>query len=255
MSSVEPSRWTTAVWPAGALLAGLAGWWLLAGPGGVPAFLLPTPTAVARRLAGNPGLYLEGALATLLKVLLGGAVGIAAGFILGVAVFYRPLVRRSVYPYLVTIRVLPTIAIAPLLLIYVGVGTVTAVVFVALLVFFPMVVNTVAGLERAPERDLDLLRSVAADGLLASLRVRLPYALPDVFAGLKQAVTLSVVGAVVAEWVVSARGLGALILLASENVQPAVMVAALVVLVVLGLALYGSVVLVQRRIPWLGELG
>lgn len=247
---VRPSAGDVAL-PLGALLVGTAAWWVLAGPVGVPAFMVPAPGAVAGTLAGNPDLYLENAWYTAWKALVGCGVGATAGFLLGVAVFYRPLVRRAVYPYLVTLRILPTIAIAPLLLIYVGVGRTAAVVFVSVMVFFPVVVNTVAGLERAPDREIDLLHSVSADGFLDSLSVRLPYALPDVFSGLKQAVTLSVVGAIVAEWVVGDRGLGYLVLVASENVQTAVMVAALVVLVAVGLGLYGAVVAVQRSIPWL----
>lgn len=247
---VRPSV-VNATFPLGALLVGVVGWWVLTGPVGVPSFMLPSPGAVAGTLLGNPGLYLRNAGHTTWKVVVGCAVGTTVGFLLGVVIFYRPLLRRALYPYLVTLRVLPTIAIAPLLLIYVGIGTTSALVFVSVMVFFPMVVNTVAGFERAPDREIDLLYSVSADGFIDSLSIRLPYALPDVFAGLKQAVTLSVIGAIVAEWVVGNRGLGYLILIASESVQVAVMVAALVVLVALGLVLYGAVVVVQHAMPWL----
>lgn len=232
----------------------VVGWWGLTGPVGVPRYLLPSPSAVASQVTSNADLYVRNAGHTVWKILVGCGTGATAGFVLAVTVFYRPLLRRSLLPYLVTLRVLPTIAVAPLLLIYVGVGTTAVVVFVSLIVFFPMVVNTVAGLERASEREMDLLRSVSADGFVASLSVRLPYALPDVFSGLKQAVTLAVVGAIVAEWVVGSNGLGYLILVASENVQPAVMITALVALEILGLALYAVVVAVQRSIPWLDEL-
>src|SRR5699024_8729203 len=131
--------------------------------------------------------------------------------------------RRALMPYLVTLRVLPTIAVAPLLLIYYGTGFTTGVIFVALITFFPMVVSTVAGFSTVPSEYRSLLESVDAGAQNAFFHVRLPSALPDVFAGLKQSVTLAVIGAVVAEWVVATSGLGTVILLASEQVQPALM--------------------------------
>jgi NitT/TauT family transport system permease protein len=156
-------------------------------------------------------------------------------------------------PYLVAARVLPKVAVAPLLLLYIGLGFDTAVLFVALVAFFPMVVSTLAGVQRTPETQLDLMRSVDAGRLRTFLAVELPFALPDVFAGVKQSMTLAVVGATIAEWVVATEGLGYLILVASENVQPDVMLASLVVLVTIGLTLYGAVVALQRvvaeRVP------
>jgi NitT/TauT family transport system permease protein len=236
--------------PVVALAAAVAGWWAVTALGPVPPFVLPSPVAVTERLLGRPGLYVENALATLAKVLVGGGLGVAAGTGLAVVVARSRLLGRALYPYIVAARVLPKVAVAPLLLLYVGLGFGTAVVFVALVTFFPMVVSTAAGLERAPERQLDLLRSVDAGGLRTFLAVELPYAHPDVFAGLKQSVTLAVIGATVAEWVVSTEGLGYLVLVGSENVQLDVMVASLSVLVGMGLGLYGLVVLCQR---WVGR--
>ncbi len=235
-----------AVYPASALCAGVALWWAITALGDIPSFLLPAPDAVAARLLGNPELYLVNALYTLEKVVYGGAIGIGAGISLAAFVAYVPWFRRAVYPYLVTVRVLPKLAIAPLLLIYLGTGMTTAIVFVALITFFPLVLNTAAGLDRTPTAHHDLLRSVDAGPIERILYVDVPYAVPDIFAGLKQSVTLAVVGAVVAEWVVADNGLGFLILMGSENVRPDVMLAALVVLLFVGLALYGVVVLVQR---------
>lgn len=234
--------------PAATFVAGVVGWWLVTAVWSVPAFVLPSPAAVAGRLADSPALYATNAVATLEKVVAGGAVGIGGGGAVAVAVSRSRLVRRAVGPYLVAARVLPKVAVAPLLLIYVGVGAGTATLFVALVSFFPMVVSTTAGLRRLPAEQRELLRSVDAGALRSFLAVELPYARPDVFAGVKQSVTLSVVGATVAEWVVSTEGLGYLILVASENVQPDVMLASLAVLVAIGLSLYGGVVLLQRAV-------
>ncbi|WP_425499361.1 ABC transporter permease [Natronosalvus caseinilyticus] len=236
------------LYPVGALAVGTALWWTTVAVLEVPPFLLPPPDAVAARLVANPHLYLRNAWLTLEKVAYGGGLGALAGFVLAILIDSLPWFRRSVYPYLVTVRVVPKIAIAPLLLIYLGTGMGTAVVFVALIAFFPLVLNTIAGLGRTPEEQLDLMRSVNAHPVETFVRVRLPYALPDVFAGLKQSTTLAVVGAVIAEWLVADGGLGFLILLAAENVRTDTMLAALLVLLVEGLVLYGGVVALQRGV-------
>jgi len=238
------------LYPGGALVAFVFVWWAGAAVLAVPPFVLPAPGAVAARLAGNPNLFLESARHTLEKVLYGGLAGIVGGFVVAAVLANLPILRRAVYPYLVTVRVLPKVAVAPLLLIYLGTGTLTAAVFVALIAFFPMILSTAAGLDRTPAAHRDALATVDAPRIPRFVRVELPYALPDVFAGLKQSVTLAVIGAVVAEWVVADSGLGNLILLGSETLQTDLMLAALAVLVVLGLALYGVVALLQRRVSW-----
>ncbi|MFA9427142.1 ABC transporter permease [Natronorubrum sp. A-ect3] len=243
---------TDAIYPAIALCVGVACWWAITVMTDVPSFMLPPPDAVVARLIGNPQLYLANAWYTLEKVIYGGSIGIASGIILAVFIAYVPWFRRAIYPYLVTVRVLPKLAIAPLLLIYLGTGMATAIVFIALITFFPLVLNTAAGLNRAPATHHELLQSVNAGPIERILYVDVPYAIPDVFAGLKQSVTLAVVGAVVAEWVVADNGLGFLILMGSENVRPDIMLAALLVLLLEGLLLYGAVVLTQRGVDgWL----
>jgi NitT/TauT family transport system permease protein len=234
------------LYPVVALVAVICLWWALTVVLVVPPFLLPPPEAVAAQLLGNPLLYLRNALFTLEKVVYGGFAGIAGGFALALGVAYLPWFRRAVYPYMVTARVLPKIAIAPVLLIYLGTGMTTAIVFVVLIAFFPIVLSTTAGLQKAPSEYHDLLDAVNAGPLRKIFHVDLPYALPDIFAGLKQSVTLAVVGAVIAEWIVADNGLGFVILLASENIRADIMLAALSVLVIEGLLLYGAIVLAQR---------
>lgn len=250
MSAADRHPAAGAVLPAGALAAAVLAWWAATALLSIPTFVLPPPTAVAARLAGNPALYARNALTTVMAVLVGGAVGASGGFLLAVVLARSTLVRRALYPYVVAVRVLPKVAVAPLLLVYVGLGFDTEVAFVALVSFFPMVVSTLAGFRRVPARQYDLLASVGAPAHRTLLAVELRYALPDAFAGLKQTVTLAVVGAVVAEWIVATEGLGYLVLLASETVQPAVLLAALAVLVVVGLGLYGAVAALQRRVDW-----
>lgn len=236
--------------PVGALVVGLVLWSALSVALALPSYVLPPPTSVATRLVTNPDLYATSGRITLERILVGGGVGVFGGATLAVVIVYVPILRRALVPYLVAARVLPKIAIAPVLLIYLGTGSLTGTLFVALVSFFPTVVSTVAGLDNTPERYRDLFASLDAGPVATFLHLRLPYALPDVFAGLKQSATLAVVGAVVAEWVVSTEGLGALILFAMEDVQTDVMLAAVAVLFVEGLALYGIVVAVEQRVVW-----
>ena len=251
MSQDSPfTRYSPFILPAaGALGIGLA-WWALTVGGNVPPYLLPTPDAVGSRLVSNPGLYLEHAGYTLERILLGGGIGVLLGLVVGIVVRFVSLARTVAMPYIITIRVVPKIAIAPLLLIYFGTGGGTALLLVALIAFFPMVINTVAGLKRAPERHRELLASVDARPVYVFYALYLPYAVPDVFAGLKQSMTLAVVGAIVAEWIIVDNGLGHIILLGSESLQADLMIAALFVLLALGLAVYGVIVVVQRRLVW-----
>jgi len=236
--------------PVAALAAGVAAWWAAVAMFGVPRYLLPAPGAVAARLAGQPDLYLRSARATLRTVLAGGAVGVWAGFCAAAVMVTSSTLRRALFPYLVTARVLPKVAIAPLLLVYLGTGTGTALAFVALVAFFPTFVSSAAGLRETPEAYLDLLRSVNAGRAETLAFVRVPAALPAIFAGLKQSAALAVVGAVVAEWIVTDEGLGYLVLVGAENVQTDLVMAAVVVLFVEGMAVYGLVAAVERRVSW-----
>jgi NitT/TauT family transport system permease protein len=238
-------RWTV-VLPLAVPVAVIAAWWGITNIGTVPSFVLPTPGAVVARLVDNPSIYATNARYTLERVLAGSAVGILLGVAIGLTIHLVPVFRRILMPYLVTVRVLPKIAVAPVLLIYFGTGPGTAIILIALIVVFPMILNTAAGLERTPQRHRDLLASVDAGGLNTLLYLRLPYALPDIFAGLKQSVTLAVVGAIVAEWIVVDDGLGYLVLIGSENLQTDLMLAALFVLLALGIGLYTLVAALQR---------
>lgn len=238
------------VLPLVALAAGVGAWWAAVILLQIPAYLLSAPDAVVARLAARPELYLRNGLVTLRTVVVGGAVGAGFGFVAAVAVVHSTALRRAVYPYLVAARVLPKIAIAPVLLVFLGTGRGTAVTFVALVAFFPTFVDAAAGLDETPDRYLDLLESVDAGSVRTFAFVRVPSALPAVFAGLKQSAALAVVGAVVAEWILTDEGLGFLVLVGAENVQPAAVLAAVLVLFAEGFLAYGLVALVQRQVDW-----
>ena len=241
---------TSVALSASGLAVGVLAWWVVVVAFAIPPYLLPSPGAVVARLLSSPGLYAQSAGETLLKTLVGGGLGIAAGFVFGILVAHVRLFRRMVLPYLIALRVVPKVALAPVFLLYVGLGFRTAVGFVALLTVFPMTISTPAGFDRVPDRQRDLLRSVDASNARILLAVELPYALPDVLAGLKQSVVLAIVGAVVAEWLLAPSGLGYLVLVGTESLQMAVVLAAVVVLGCLSVALYGVVTLIQRRLSW-----
>ena len=236
--------------PTAALAVGVGAWWVAIPLFDIPAYLLPSPAAVVARLAENPDLYLRNAAVTLRRVAVGGTVGALFGLVAAVAVVHSTVLRRAVYPYLVALRVLPKIAVAPVLLVFLGTGRSTAVTFVALVAFFPTFVDAAAGLDDTPERYLDLLESVDAGPVRTFAFVRIPAALPAVFAGLKQSAALAVVGAVVAEWILTDEGLGFLVLVGAENVQPESVLAAVLVLFAEGFGAYGLVALAQRRVDW-----
>lgn len=245
MSDTRLPEW---LYPGLALAGGIVLWGLFVSLLDVPAFLLPHPVDVARRLVGSPLLYITAARSTTAMVLVGGAVGTLAGFLIGVTVGEVPALWRAISPYLVAARVLPVVSLAPLLLILFGVGFTTGVGFVALMSLFPMAVSTAAGFRQTPEAALDLAESVDAPRHRVLLSVRLPYAVPDVVAGLRQSVTLAVVGAILAEWFVADSGLGYLILLASENVRPDIVIASLSLVFVIGFTLYALVAILGARL-------
>lgn len=247
---IDENRRAEILLPAGALPAVLALWWLLTTLGDIPPFILPGPGAVGSRIVSSPELYIVHGRHTLERILFGGGVGILAGATVGVFLYFVSPLRPVLMPYVVTIRVLPKIAVAPVLLIFFGTGSETAVLLIALIVFFPMVLTTAAGFERAPDRHRDLLASVDAGTVEVLLYLYLPFALPDVFAGLKQSITLAVVGAIVAEWIIVDDGLGHIILIGSENLQTDLMIAALFVLLLLGIALYTGIAAIQRVVYW-----
>jgi|GEM_PF-339511 ABC-type nitrate/sulfonate/bicarbonate transport system permease component len=210
---------------------------------------LAGPDAVARLLVDSPWVFVGAATASAAKLggglALGGALGIAVG---AVAALVPPL-RTGAYTYLVGFRVLPVIAFAPLLLVWLGVSFAAGVVLVAAATVFPVAIAAAVGLRRLPADQRDLLRVVDAAGWRRAL-VRLRYAVPTLLAGVKLAVVTGLSGTVVAEWFVASDGLGVLVLQQTRSFQPALTFAAIAVLFALGASLFGLVSLVQRRLMW-----
>jgi NitT/TauT family transport system permease protein len=228
--------------------AALAGWWLITRTAGLPEFILPSPGEVAVRFgkAIRDGSLLVNGAATLVEVLLGLLVGTSAALVLGYSIAKSRLFEQFISPYLVASQAIPIVAIAPLLVIWLGPGMLSKVLICALIVFFPVLVNTVVGLRAVPRPLHDLMGSLRASRLQTLRYLELPAALPILLGGLRIGATLSVIGAIVGELVGSNRGLGFLINVARGQYDTALVFVAIFTLILLALCLYGLVALAEK---------
>jgi NitT/TauT family transport system permease protein len=218
--------------------------------GHVPAFIFPPPSAVLAELAHQPGLYASNALVTLYEAGAGLLAGALVAFVVAVVSLHSPLLNRALTPFVVVSQTIPVIALAPLLVLWLGYGALPRVVICALIAFFPMTVSASQGFRSTDPQLLLLLRSLGASRWNVFWRVRLPGAAPFLVAGTRTGVTLSLVGAVVAEWTGSDHGLGYLVLSANARLATTQAFAAILVITLLGVAAYGSVALLERRLCW-----
>lgn len=231
------------------LLIGLFAWWLAARMAGLPAFILPSPIDVWRRFLGAlaDGSLLLHTEATLVEILLGLCLGVGLATILGYLVAKSRALERVLSPYLVASQAIPLVAIAPLLVIWFGPGMFSKVLICALIVFFPVLVNTVVGVRAVPPALHDLMRSLHARPGQILTKLEIPAALPIFLGGLRIGATLSVIGAVVGELVGSDRGLGFLINVGRGQYDTALVFVAIFVLIALALGLYGAVAWMEAR--------
>jgi NitT/TauT family transport system permease protein len=228
------------------------GWRLIVALGGYPPFILPTPEQVAARLvrAIGDGTLLPHVAATLTAVGLGLLVGAGLALVIGYLLARSGLAERLLSPYLVAAQATPILALAPLIALWFGAGLVSKVVICALIVFFPVAVATMVGIRSVDARLLELGRSLRATRWQVFRHLELPAATPQILGGMRVGVTLSVVGAIVAEWAAPGeRGLGMLVLLARGSLfDIPLMFATLVTIALIGVALYLVVVVVERRL-------
>lgn len=231
------------------ILIGLLAWWLVARSAGLPAFILPSPVEVWLRFlqATTDGTLWINTGATLLEVLLGLALGVSLATIVGYLVAKSRNLERVLSPYLVASQAVPLVAIAPLLVIWFGPGMFSKVLISALIVFFPVLVNTVVGVRAVPPALHDLMLSLHASRGQVLTKLEVPASLPVFLGGLRIGATLSVIGAVVGELVGSDRGLGFLINVGRGQYDTALVFVAVFVLIVLALLLYGMVAWLEAR--------
>jgi len=232
------------------LIVFVVGWEGIVWAWQIPEFLVPAPSAIGRALMAGltSRLYLDHFGVTLYESLLGFVIAAAAGIACGTVIAQFRVVEQTLYPYLVALQTLPKIAIAPLLIIWLGFGLTSKVVIAALVAFFPILVNVIVGLKTVDASKLDLMRSLDASRWQTFRYVTFPNALPFVFAGLDIAIVFSVLGAIVGEFVGSQRGLGNLILQFHTSLDIAGMFAVLLLLAVLGVGLHLAIQAIQRRV-------
>jgi NitT/TauT family transport system permease protein len=216
----------------------------------VPDYILPAPTAISVSLyyGLKSGLFVEHFFVTAFQTLAGFLLAAIIGIGLGALVAQFRIVERTIYPWLVALQTLPKIAIAPLIIIWAGYGIQSKIVIVTLVALFPILVNTIVGLKSCDQGKLDLMRSLGATGWETFRLVRLPNALPFIFAGLNVAIVLAILGSIVGEFVGSKAGLGNLILEANFQFNVAQMFAILVILGVFGVTLSLIVRFIEGRL-------
>ena len=215
---------------------------------GLSPLVLPGPYAVWESLVENTanGLLPMHAWTTLTEILLGFLLGSALGIVLGVVTAQSELMRAILGPYILASQAMPKLALAPIMVVWLGFGIAPKVVITALVCFFPLLENTIIGLTSANPYQLELFRALTAKGWQTFLKLRVPSALPVIFAGLRVAITLAVVGAVVGEYVGANRGLGALVIVTQGSFDTPLMFAVFVYLTVIGIVLYKIMEFIER---------
>ena len=213
-------------------------------------YLLPALSSVLRSLWHNRMMLLEQALVTGGEIVLGYAAAVIGGVLMALAIFGWPLAYRMFYPVLVVFQGLPKIALAPLMIVWVGYGTSSKVLMAFLFAFFPVMITTLGGLAGTPEHLVEHFRAIRASSWTMFRRLRLPAALPSIMDGCKTAMPLAVIGAIVGEFVGSQRGLGYLILESNAQARTDLLFAALVAISLLAGLLYWAIEVLARRVWW-----
>lgn len=211
----------------------------------VPSYLLPPPTEIGREMWKFKTILLRDTWVTSYEILVGFGVGAVVGFALAVLVVFSPVVERLVMPTAVLTQIIPKLAVAPLFVVWFGVGFLPKVAITALMGVFPVLINGVTGLSLVDHRWLELMHSISASKWQVFTKVRLPNSAPYVFVGLKVGMTLSVVGAIVGEWMGANAGLGFQIMMAISQLQTALLFGGLVLLSMLGIGFFGLIALIE----------
>ena len=239
-------------WPPLALFAGAVGmWWLVVRAAHVPDYLFPSPPSVVYSLTTDAGLLVRASLVTVREIVLGYLLAVAVALGIAIVLHFSSALRRALLPLLVLSQTVPTVLLAPILAILLGYGIEPKLIVVAVVCFFPIVVNAVDGLRSADPELIRMMRTLHGGRLAIFRRVELPGALPAIFSGARIAATYAAVGAVFAEWAGSSSGLGFVILQSQPALATSRIFAAVLVLSALALALYWFVSLLERiLVPW-----
>lgn len=247
------TRWTLgrSIYPVAGTAAIIGLWQFYVDFFDVSPVVLPSPLLVLEAMIEDWSLLLRETWTTSLECIYGFALAVGLGIPIAIAVTSSRTLNLTFYPILIATQSVPKVAIAPIILVWFGLGMESKLAIAFLVAFFPIVVDTATGLRATPPGLLDLARSLRTSGVQTFLKIRFPAALPFIFSGAKVAVTLAVIGAVIGEFVGSNNGLGNILLTANSQLDSALAWAALVWLSILGIVLFLLVVLAERLLmPW-----
>jgi NitT/TauT family transport system permease protein len=239
--------------PVGFAVLSVIAWEVLCRTARVSPELLPPPSSVWAVLTGNPQILVDQAIPTTIAIVVSFGIATAVGILLATGITFAPAIREALYPNIVMFQVIPKIALAPLFIVWLGVGSRSIVTVGVFIAFFPVVVSTATGLVSAKQDVLQLCRSLTASEWQMFRLARFPYAMPYIFAGMKVSVTMAMIGVIVGEFITAQAGLGYIIMFASSAGETATVLAAIAVLCGVGLALYGLVGLGELLVKrWYG---
>ena len=217
----------------------------------VPGWVLPAPSAIAVTSSQWAPELFYNSWVTLRETLVGFLLALVLSLPLAVIIAFTTTLRRLLYPILLGLQSVPKVALAPLVILWLGVGNWPKIVIVVLVCFFPILVNVVAGFEATPKAMLDLMHSLRASKLAIFRRLRIPIATPHLFTGCKIAITFAVIGAVIGEFVAAQEGLGYLILISTAQSQTPLAFAAIILLTVISVVLFYAVEYLEKRfVTW-----
>ena len=238
-------------YPLATAAIGVVLWYALVVGLKVPPYLLPTPGAVVQRIGEDFGFLMHHAGITTYETIGGFVLSVVVGVPLAMLIVASRTLDKALMPWLVLSQTFPKVALAPLIVVWFGLGLGPKLVVTFLVAFFPVVISSVVGLRSIDRETLELAQSLRSTRWQMFWHFRLPLALPSIFAGLKVSVAFSVVGAVIAEWVGATEGLGYLLLQANANLDTPLLFSVLVALTVIGLVLYYAVEMAERlALPW-----
>jgi len=212
---------------------------------------LPAPSVIALKIVNSWSLLLVNGLVTLKEILLGFGLSVVIGIPLAIAVVYSRIFERVAFPFMVSLQTVPKVALAPILVMWLGYGIMPKVMVAFLISFFPIVISSVIGMRAAEKEMIYLAQSMGAGELTTFVKIRLPKALPNIFGGLKIGMGQAVIGAVVGEFIAAEQGLGYLQLMAQVNLDTPLLFAAVVVLSLMGVAMFNIVAWIEHiLLPW-----
>ncbi|WP_371401732.1 ABC transporter permease [Kribbella sp. NBC_00662] len=236
------------------LAATIALWWGATVVFSIQSYLLPTPWEVVVKFFDQPGVLLSETGTSLLETIEGFLLAIVIGVPIALVIVRSVILERLVYPLLLMVNSIPKVAIAPLLVVWMGFGQWPKVVMVLLMCFFPIVISTAQGMKSTPTELVELMRSLNASRAQEFFKLRLRYAMPQIFTGFKVAISLAVIGAVISEFVGATKGLGYVIQQSGASADTTLAFAAITLLSVMSIVLfYGLVLLEHLLLPWAQE--